>query len=614
MKKSLGILLTVLLVIVSFSTLISASTRTVVENYDEFADTADLQTKVIVGYGNPTIALDTVNKDGDTGASMQYTVGSGWNVVVSQGGATDWTGTSALKFWVKVDTSGMTTPTTYTKIWVAFDEADPWKRWSAGSGVPYVIQAEGGDPVSALTTTDGQNSFVVSDGFEGYITIPMSSFIGDGTMNLSAISQFLFQTADYFAGTKINIDSVELIKDVTVDNYDSFVDTADLQTKVIVGYGNPTIALDTVNKDGDTGASMQYTVGSGWNVVVSQGGVTDWTGAEALKFWVKADTSGMTTPTTYTKIWVAFDETDPWKRWSAGSGMPYLIQAEGGEPVSALTTTDGQNSFVVPDGFEGYITIPMSSFIGDGTMNLSSICQFLFQTADYFAGTKINIDSVQLLGSFQMPAPEVPIAFNVIDPDEFGFTATPDDGSFNYDVDLTIGLMDQSTNAFTNISDTIKGYYNNADYADFLIFNMSAIQTGTTNNVDLPSGKQCQVTMNLPDGYNSGSTKILLFAGGDVQVETPSIVDGKLVFSISTFAPFAVADETNSEPTPTPTPSATPTVTPTTAAESTPTATPTSAESPQTADAGTFGFVMMLVFAAMAAILVMHSRRANAER
>ncbi len=596
MRKSLSILVIVLLITASLSSFSTASTRIMVDDYDSFTDTADLQTKVIVGWGNPVIALDTVNKDGETGNSMQYTVGSGWNVVASQGGASDWTGATALKFWVKVDTSGMADPTTFTKIWIAFDEADPWKRWSAGSGVPYMIQPEGGEAVSALTTTDGQNSFVIADGFEGYITIPMSSFPGDGTMNLSAISQFLFQTDEYFTGTKINIDSVELIRNVMVDNYDSFTDTADLQTKVIVGWGNPVIALDTVNKDGETGNSMQYTVGSGWNVVASQGGASDWTGATALKFWVKVDTSGMADPTTFTKIWIAFDEADPWKRWSAGSGVPYMIQPEGGEAVSALTTTDGQNSFVIADGFEGYITIPMSSFPGDGTMNLSAISQFLFQTDQYFTGTKINIDSVELLGDFKMPEPEIPIAFNVIDTDGFGFTATPDDETYNYDVDLTIGLLDSATNVYNNIAETIMGYYNNVEYSDFLIFNMEAIRTGTTNAVNVPSGKQIQITMNVPDGYDVDNTRILFFVGGDVQVVTPSVIDDQLLFTISSYSTFAVADETNSEPTPTMTPTDTPT--------------PTSEESPETSDGGipmvSFGLV---IYAAAVAVLVLRSRK-----
>jgi len=331
--------------------------------------------------------------------------------------------------------------------------------------------------------------------------------------------------------------------DSIIEDFNSYADTAALQEKVIVGYGEPVISLDTVNKDGDTGGSMQYTVGTGWNVVVAQGIAHDWTDAKAIKFWAKADTSGMTTPTAFTKIWVAFDETDPWKRWSAGAGLPYMLIPKDGEPATYLTTTDSQNSVVLADGFEGYVILPISSFADDGTMNLSAICQILFQTDTYFTGTKINIDSIELLDASPLDEPE--IEFNFTAPAELDASAVLDEDALAYSVDLNIANIASPSNLYTNLSELIGEFYENPQFDDFALYDMLATKTGLTEKASLKEGKQAEITLSAPEGFNLANTKILLFVGGEVQAVTPTVTDGKLVFKISEFTPFAIVDETD---------------------------------------------------------------------
>lgn len=182
-------------------------------------------------------------------------------------------------------------------------------------------------------------------------------------------------------------------------DFDSFTDTEDLKDNIPY-IATVEVSLDKTVKKGATGASMKMLIKDNfYNELVlgpkgDNGWVSDWSGHNALTFWVKADQAGGPEPGHKLEFKVK-DRPDASPVALKAGGKVYLKGELDGTEKEDSIFADADGYIYLSTNFEGQITIPFSSLNSDsldfGNMNGVYLCY-----GPYFTGTIVYFDDLAL--------------------------------------------------------------------------------------------------------------------------------------------------------------------------------------------------------------------------
>lgn len=338
------------------------------EGYDN--DSSKLQASYSMdGNGDSAaVALDSSSKnDGNYGMKLDYTVGAkGYAAVTRNLVNTNLSGYNAFQLWVQPDGS----------------DRDLVIRIKEGSG-------EFWETHHILSGTTAQ-----------LITIPFANFIrtiGSNGNNkfetnlISGITVKVLQGNGQPGSGTIYLDSLSAVKTRMIDDFESYDNSELISRGAYTTSGGPLkLYPDSDNRnDGNYGLKYQYSVGTqGYTGMIKRiPGGADWSGADAIRFWLKPDG-------TTNVLHIQFKEL--------------IVNSFGGSDGEVWEAT-----YPLTGTTAGFVTIPLSSFQhpgwydsqhnpwDNGVIDLSSIGEFSIWVNKSTDPAETNFNSAIYLDSIK---------------------------------------------------------------------------------------------------------------------------------------------------------------------------------------------------------------------
>lgn len=388
---------------------VSAETATVTQSTD-----------VIMGFDDWTSLDGHLTQDGDpvtveliselgSDKAVKMTTGTPASGSANVGlvpDVTNWSGGVGLQMYVKnpSDTAVMA----FSPRFFCYNTAGQQDFMLMSHGTPYSLVS--GETVTAATSTYG--FVMLPAGFEGYVRMPFTSFSGGwyGTQpaNLNLANAGLvyatFNTSGY-SGMSVIIDDISVIKPVRMANVEDFHTWF---TNAVTS--DSVIATELVN-NGSHGMSLKMSVDqANANPIFAAfaPAVKNWSGKGAMQLYVKNLTAGQLP---FQPRFFASNGSDP-ELWQVAADTPLRFVQNG--KVTEGTATYGY--VWLPEGFEGYVQIPFSGFVGGWYGSTNDLLDLATAGNIYFffdasegaghVGKSMLVDELNLLNALSDVTPE----------------------------------------------------------------------------------------------------------------------------------------------------------------------------------------------------------------
>ena len=353
----------------------------------------------------------------------------------------DWAGKSGLELYVN------NTNSTEIGFEVAFETANGGtRRWMLPFDSQEIATVSGSG--EAIASRVQYCSIFAPAGFKGILRIPFTAFSNGGELasnvDLTNVSMvFINFNCTVWQGLDVNLGDISLYPSGSsstkvVENFNGMtVENIASKASAYFAYGSGSTAVISPTNESASDTALHIQGGTAASVVEPTVGIGNASGADAIRFWCKNnDTANQQL------FFFQFDDSEG-ERFISDNGTAVFKDKNG-------TETTG-NSFFIPAGFEGTVTIPFSSFhtrgwSGNGSIDYNLMRHIFIEiTAN---STAYSIDDIALVYSGES---------TILDADMLGDSSNiqswvwVDGGmlslSLNKDLSVTVGGPNPDTQA-----------------------------------------------------------------------------------------------------------------------------------------------------------------------